>query len=215
MDCNIIVISGRVTSAVNFSHNFRGINYYVCWLQSEYIRHNEIARVSARIYLPENLASELNIPIGTYIKVEGSLINSYHNGHRDITVSARKVSFPQPAERPVDYVKVSGMVTRFFTNDSNFSNFVSFIVSVDDEDSAEERRSISLRVVAWSKLAYQLYETLYVGDRVTIEGSLSGAKHSSNKKPHFYNRFANTMINEIYCTACYIDNQDNEKDFKE
>lgn len=207
MDCNQVIVSGKITTAVNYSHNFEGNNYYVCWIQSEFLRHDKTAKVNVRVCLSEKLASSLTLPIGTYIKVEGSIVNSFHDGQRDITVAAEKVTFPSPIERPIDYVKISGTVTRFFTNDSNFSSFVIFVVALNDEK--DSRRNVSVRVVAWAKLAYSLYSNLYVGDEVTIVGSLSGAKYNSDKKPHFYNKYTETSISEIYCTACYI-NKKNE-----
>ena len=195
MNHNQVTISGRVADKCLYKYNRNGESYTVCLLESEYFCYNKIKRPKVKISVPDKLASQTKISEGVYIQIEGSLINNHHNWQTDIAVLAHKISYSTPWEMAVDSVTLSGIVRKVITDESNFSSFVNFILSIKDTDALS--RDITVRVIVWGKLAYSLYGTLYEGDHITVTGSLNTMENAYG-----------ILSSEVYCTSVEMGERD-------
>ena len=195
MNHNQVTISGRVIASFSHKYEYNEEIYAVCWLESAYIRKNRISKSVVRISVPERLTSQIDIAVGDYIQIEGSLINTYHDMKADIAVLAHKISYSDPGEIPVNSVSLSGTVRRILTDDSNFSSFVKFIISAKESDDSD--RYITVRVTAWGKLAYRLYDTLDVGDPISAAGSLNSITEGEG-----------ILRGEMFCTSAELVNRE-------
>ena len=195
---NEVIIAGSIIDFPVYSHEFLGKSYYVCSVKTAYLRRSEMNTSIIRVYIPEELATSTFISPKTMIKVTGSIVNSNHDGHKDISVVADTLQVTE--ESFINQVKLTGIISRVFTNDSNFINFVNFLVSLPNKNS--QKRSISLRVVAWAKLADYIYNNLKLGDKITVVGALSSSVFDSSKEGSCVDTSGKVVINELYCTAC-------------
>ena len=197
---NSIDLVGFLLDPPTYSHEFGGVSYYVCMVKSEYVRNKVISPSYIRLYLPESMVFENEIAPRTVVHVTGHLINSNHDGHRDISVSVDSIENCAVDTPRFNQIKLTGIITKFFTNDSNFANFVNFLISLPDPST--NKRSVSLRVVAWSKLASLIFDTMDIGDTVTVLGSISNSYYDPSEETSKINIADRVIISEVYCTAC-------------
>lgn len=196
---NSITLTGRLLDCPVYSHGYCGDIYYVFTVRSGYLRRNRPAQSFLRVYLRESMAMSLKLEPGTFVTVRGCLINSVHDNHKDVSIVAEEISLAEKEEY-TNSARLTGTITRVFTNESNFVNFVNFIVSAPD---SQDRRSVSLRVVAWTKLASYIFDNLKLGDRVTVIGAINSSNYAPNSPSSDYSESANrVLISEMYCTAC-------------
>lgn len=195
---NEVTIVGSTLDFPVYSHEFLGKNYYVCNIKTTYLRRNELNASIVRVYIPEEIATSVFLSPKSVIKVKGSIINSTHDGHKDISVVADSVEITD--EPFTNQAKLTGVITRVFTNDSNFVNFVNFLISLPNKNS--QKRAVSLRVVAWAKLADYIYNNLKLGDKITVIGALSSSVFDPSKEESCLSTSEKVIINELYCTAC-------------
>lgn len=197
---NCITLTGAVMDYPLFSHEYHGENYYVVVIKSGYLRRNKPAQSFIRVYLTEPAAVNLGVIPGTFVTVKGFLINSVHDGHKDVSVIAEHVFIEDAEEGEFsNEARLTGVITRVFTNESNFVNFVNFLVSAPN---SENRRSVSLRVVAWSTLASYIFENLKIGDTVTVIGSINSSNYSPGNQSSYSESANKILISELYCTSC-------------
>lgn len=194
---NEVIVAGNIVDSPVYSHEFLGKSYYVCSVKTAYLRRNEMNASIIRVYIPEELATSIFISPKVMVKITGSIVNSNHDGHKDISVVANTIEVTE--ESFINQVKLTGVISRVFTNDSNFVNFVNFLISLPNKNN--QKRSVSLRVVAWAKLADYIYNNLKLGDKITVVGALSSSVFNSGKEGNT-NATEKVVINELYCTAC-------------
>ena len=195
---NEVIVAGNIVDSPVYSHEFLGKSYYVCSVKTAYLRRNEMNASIIRVYIPEELATSMFISPKVMVKITGSIVNSNHDGHKDISVVANTIEVTE--ESFINQVKLTGVISRVFTNDSNFVNFVNFLISLPNKNN--QKRSVSLRVVAWAKLADYIYNNLKLGDKITVVGALSSSVFNSGKEGYNTNATEKVVINELYCTAC-------------
>lgn len=198
---NEVTVSGVLLDSPVYSHEFMGKGYYVCSIKTQYLRREEVNASIVRVYIPEDLATSVFLAPRMMVKVTGSIVNSTHDGRKDISVAAQTLQLT--SEPYINQAKLTGVISRIFTNDSNFAYFVNFLVCLPNEDT--QKRAVSLRVVAWAKLADYIYENLKVGDKVTVIGALSSSVYAPSKEnavPVSPALPEKIVINELYCTAC-------------
>ena len=194
---NEVNIVGQIIDNPIYSHEYQGINYYVCTVRTEYIRKRNPVPSFIRIYIPEAIAINSDLAVDVNIEIKGRLINSNHDGHKDVSVVADEITITD--KEYYNYAKLTGVISRVFTNESNFINFVNFLVSTSNTD---KKRTISLRVVAWSRLAYHIFNNFNIGDKVTVTGAISSSVYDPSRERSGIDISDKVFISELYCTAC-------------
>ena len=197
MDNEVTIVGNTIDFPV-YSHEFLGKSYYVCSVKTTYLRRNELNASVIRVYIPEEIAISVFLSPKTVIKIKGSIVNSTHDGHKDISVVTDSVELTD--EPFANQAKLTGVITRVFTNDDNFVNFVNFLISLPNKNN--QKRSVSLRVVAWAKLADYIYNNLKLGDKITVIGALSSSIFDPSREGSCLDTSEKVIINELYCTEC-------------
>lgn len=194
---NEVLIVGKLTDSPVYSHEYQGINYYVSTVKTNYLRKKIYKESYIRVYIPESIIISPTAILDSNVEIEGQLINSMHDGHKDVSIVVHSLT---PTDKDFfNYAKLSGVISRVFTNEGNFVNFVNFLVSTSN---SEHKRTVSLRVVAWSKLAHYIFNNLGIGDKVVVIGSLSSSVYDPSKERSGIDISDKVFISELYCTTC-------------
>lgn len=200
---NSITIIGTVRDYPAYSHEFEGSHYYVCTVATGYMRGKpaRFAESLIRLYIPEEIAvpADLRPSEDRILRIEGELVNSIHEGHKDVSVTVDSITEVGSDEGIHSYARLTGVITRVFTTEANFVNFVNFLVSAYDD---RGKRSVSLRVVAWGKLAQYIFGSLKIGDTVTVTGGISSSVYDPSKEKSGIDTSEKVYISELYCYAC-------------
>lgn len=170
---------GKISSNLMYTHDYNDSSYYAFTMdvprKSGYVDNIHIFVSSKDLkQLPNSV-----LPVGSYCKVEGKLVNSKLKSHKDVSVLSTK--FEILSEEPVEYineVQLTGELIQSYVTkilDRIGKKVKTIIVKLPGEVDR-----VTLKISAWNKYADYLDSKFEVGDTVSVICRLEGKSRSSN-----------------------------------
>lgn len=171
--CKLI---GIVATNPVYTHNFNGEDYYAMMIDvertSKYVDRIHVFISSSKV----NKFSDELLEIGSKVYLEGTLVNSNSNNHKDVSIV---VNYIEPTDKHfLNEVRLSGVLSEIYDTKElpKYNKKVKIVILKQESES----RNVTLKISAWNNYADLIENNYKIGDKATVICRLEG-KHMKSE----------------------------------
>lgn len=185
VDANRIILSGTLDSALTYSHQYDGVEYYTARLKV--YRSNGKRYDVIHVFIPGYflIVNEILLDAGVRIKVEGKIVQSELHGKNDVSVVVDKAYLTE-STKDENILYIGGVIYKMFdlksvgskakssSKDSAGNQRVVRPVILKHTYVQEDgkQRSFTVKISFWNNTAKLLSNSYDIGSKIFVRGQL-------------------------------------------